>query len=77
MDNRKEGLRRKTEPPARLGDGTFLVGNQTECLILEETHIRCRGRSVFTKVKIIDGPEKDAEGWVCGALVSHRKANAF
>ena len=77
IDNRKEGLRRNTEPPSKLGDGTFLVGNQTKCLILGETHVRCRGRSAFTKVRIMDGPEKDAEGWVCGAFMSHRKVGVM
>jgi hypothetical protein len=77
MNNRKEGVRPNTEPPSKLGDGTFLVGNQTKCWILEETRIGCRGRSVFTKVRIVDGPEKDTQGWVCGAFISHRKGGVM
>ncbi len=78
LGSRELELREKTLPQTNATmDGTFLVANGTKCLILEETHKRCKGLAIFTKVRILEGPEKDAEGWVCGAFVSHRKVAAL
>jgi len=82
MTDRKADLRLKKQSPGTIGTnsstgGELIVPNGTKALILEETKRHCAGIGVFTRVRIADGPSKDAEGWVCGAFLTHRKGGAL
>ena len=84
MTDRNADLRLKKQSPGTIGTNPstgaeliVIVPNGTKALILEQTKKQCAGRSVFTSVRIADGPNKDTEGWVCGAFLTHRKAAAL
>jgi hypothetical protein len=80
MSDRKKDLRLRRQSPSGTGTsqtGQLLVPSGTWCWIVEETSQHCKGRAVFAKVRIMDGANKDAEGWVCGAFVTHRKVAAL
>ena len=57
--------------------GELAVPSGTKVLIFDETKKRCKGLAVFTRVRIAEGPNKDVEGWVCGAFLTHHKAAAL
>jgi hypothetical protein len=38
---------------------------------------RCGRRAVFQKVEVTSGKQKGAQGWMCGASISHHKAPAL
>jgi hypothetical protein len=82
MTDRKADLRLKKQSPGIAGPDSatgaeLIVPNGTKALILDETKKHCAGRAVFTRVRIADGPNKDTEGWVCGAFLTHRKVAAM
>ncbi len=78
MTDRKADLRLKKQSPGMAGTnpatgGELIVPNGTKAMILDKTKKHCAGRGVFTRVRIADGPNKDTEGWVCGAFLTHHK----
>lgn len=60
-----------------LPSGELLIPNGTRVLMFDETKKHCKGRAVFTRVRIAEGPYKDSEGWVCGAFLTHHKTGAL
>ena len=78
--DRKADLAAKKQPLGLRGiaaRGELTLPNGTKAFIPEETKKRCKGRAVFTRARVADGPNKDTEGWVCGAFLTHRKAGAL
>jgi hypothetical protein len=52
-----------------------LVGVErgTQVYITQFSTKRCKGRDVFIKVQVRDGPNKGLEGWICGSTTTHHK----
>ena len=83
MSDRDTDLRLKRRLSGGIGPnpavpaGELVVPNGTRVLIFDETKRHCKGLAVFTRVRIAEGPNRDAEGWVCGAFLTHHKAAAL
>ena len=69
-----------------LDRGTTTLGNDPQFVQIERgswvyatdySAERCKGRRVFEKVQVKSGPQKNLEGWMCGASIAHRKTAAL